>query len=267
MIHYSPGTPTWAELRSPDIDASVAFYCELFGWKAGEEKPSSGYRMFSSGGEIVAGIRPLLGTQLSPQWITYVSTDDEARTVSRAQTAGGKVLMETGRDTEMGMIILQDPLGALFGIFQDDLFGGAQLFNQPISLTFNLLMTRQPLAGKRFYSEVFGWEPRDRDLGSGFAFTYFFHGVRGVAGLMAMNERWPQAVPSHWQVSFAVEDADALASRAIELGGKAQPPITTPFGRSALLTDPYGATFSISQQTPQVRAAAQTPEGVLAFLI
>jgi predicted enzyme related to lactoylglutathione lyase len=266
MIQYTSGTPTWVELRSPDVEASVAFYRELFGWKASEEKPFSGSRIFSSGGEIVSGIRPLLGTQLSPQWITYVSTDDQAQTVSRAQDAGAKVLTETGRDEAIGMILLQDPVGAVFGVFQNDLFGGAQAFNQPISLTFNLLMTRQPQAAKWFYSRVFGWELRDREIG-GMAFTYFFHGVRGVAGVMAMNERWPQATPSHWQVSFAVEDADALASRALELGGKAQSVITTPFGRSALLTDPHGATFSISQQTPQVRAAAQTPEGVLAHLV
>jgi predicted enzyme related to lactoylglutathione lyase len=266
MIHYTPGTPTWVELRSPDVEASAAFYRELFGWKASEEKPFSGSRIFSSGGAIVAGIRLLLGTQLSPQWITYVSTDDQAQTVNRAQDAGAKVVTETGRDEAIGMILLQDVVGAVFGVFQNDRFGGAQAFNQPISLTFNLLMTRQVHAAKRFYSKVFGWEPRDREIG-GMAFTYFFQGVRGVAGVMAMNERWPQATPSYWQVSFAVEDADTLASRALELGGKAQSVITTPFGRSALLTDPHGATFSISQQTPQVRAAAQTPEGVLADLV
>jgi predicted enzyme related to lactoylglutathione lyase len=266
MIHYSIGTPTWVELRSPDVEVSIAFYRELFGWKASEEKHASGYRMFSSADKIVSGVKPLQGTQLSPQWITYVSTDHEAQTVSRAQVAGGKALMETDRDEAMRMILFQDSVGALFGIFPYDLFGGAQVFNWPISLTFNLLMTRQPHVAKRFYSEVFGWEPRDREIG-GVAFTYFFHGVRGIAGVMAMNERWGHAVPSHWQTTFSVDDADALASRAVELGGKAQPVTATPFGRSALLTDPHGATFSISQQTPQVRAAAQTPEGVLAHLV
>lgn len=267
MIHYLPGTPTWVELCSPDVDASVAFYRELFGWKASKKKLDSGYQILAPGGEIVSGIRLLQDTQLSSQWLTYVSTRDEARIVSQVQAAGGKILLEAGRDEAMGMMLLQDSEGAVFGIFQDDLLSGAQVFNEPISLTFNLLMTRQPNAAKRFYAEVFGWEPRDRDLGGGFAFTYFFHGVRGVAGLMAMNERWPQAAPSHWQVSFAVDDAEALASRAIELGGEAQPVVTTPFGRSALLTDPHGATFSISQQTPEVRAAARTPEGVLAHLV
>lgn len=262
MIHYPSGTPLWVDLASPDIDASTAFYTNLFGWEVRRAEQVRDYWTFSSEGKVVAGIRPLLGKPQLPRWTTYFSTDDAARTVSRAEAAGGQVVMEIGRGSQMGMTILQDNVGAMFGMFQNDLFGGAQVFNQPVSLTFNLLMTREPLAMKRFYSEVFGWEPLDREVG-GLAFTYFFQAGRGVAGQMAMNEQWPQTVPSHWQVSFAVEDADVLVSRAIELGGKAQPPITTPFGRSALITDPHGATFSISQQTPQVRAAAQTSEGVL----
>lgn len=266
MIHHSMGTPTWVELCSPDVEVSVAFYHELFGWEASEEKRSSGSWLFSSGDKIVAGIRPLHSTHLSSQWISYVSTDNAGQTVSRAKAAGAKVLLETGRDEAMGMSMLQDPEGAIFGAFQSDQFGGAQVFNQPISLTFNLLMTRQPQAAKSFYSAIFGWEPRDRTIG-GMVFTYFFQGVRGVAGLMAMNERWPQSAPAHWQVSFSVDDAEALAAQAVELGGKASPVTASPFGRSALITDPHGATFSISQQTPEVRAAARTPEGVLAHLI
>jgi len=267
MIHYSYGTPIWVDLGSPDVDASVAFYCDLFGWAASQVEQTSGYRMFSSGGKVVSGIRPLQSALLSPQWTTYISTDNEAQTVRRVQIAGGKVLMETDILEEMRMMILQDAVGALFGIFQSDLFDGAEMFNQPVSLTFNRLMTREPVAEKRFYSEVFGWDPRDRDMGGGFAFTYFFNGVPAVAGLMAMNEQWPQDVPSHWLVSFAVKNADATVARATELGGSVwQPARETPFGRGALLSDPHGAVFSISQQTPEVRAAAQTPEGVLPAL-
>jgi predicted enzyme related to lactoylglutathione lyase len=265
MIHYPPGTPLWVDLVSSDIDASVAFYSNLFGWQVSSAVQGDGYRTFSSEGKVVCGIMPKLAGYLSPQWITYISTNDLIQTVSMARAAGGKTLMETDQDEARGMMILQDPEDTVFGIFQDNLFAGAQMFNRPVSLTFNLLMTRQPNVGKRFYSEVFGWDPRDRDLG--FAFTYFFQRERGVAGLMAMNEQWQQSVSSHWQVSFAIEDADALVTRAIALGGKAQPPITTPFGRSALITDPHGATFSLSQQTPEVRAASQTPAGVLAHLV
>jgi predicted enzyme related to lactoylglutathione lyase len=268
MIHYPSGTPVWVELVSPNSDASADFYADLFGWEISEVDPSTGYRTCSSGGMVVCGIRPLpgapgtLGEPWPSSWITYLSTDDVTQTTHRSEAAGGKVVMELSHAPAPRVMLLQDDVGAVFGIFQRDTFGGAQLFNQPVSLTFNLLMTRDPLAGKRFYADVFGWELRDREMG-GVAFTYFFNGVRGVAGLMAMDERWPEAAPSHWQVSFAVEDTDALAGRAVEFGGATRPPVTTPFGRSALITDPQGATFSLSQQSPEVRAAAQTAAGVL----
>ena len=28
---YVPGTPSWADLATPDVDSSVAFYGDLFG--------------------------------------------------------------------------------------------------------------------------------------------------------------------------------------------------------------------------------------------
>src|SRR5215213_7670440 len=173
MIHYSTGTPLWVDLVSPHIDASVAFYSNLFGWQVSRTGQTSGSRMFSFGGEVVSGVRPLLGELLSSQWITYISTDNVDQTVSRVEVAGGKVLTQTDPDEAMGMMILQDNVGAVFGIFHTDLFAGAQVFNQPVSLTFNQLMTHEPEAGKRFYSQVFGWQPRERNMGGGFTFTYF----------------------------------------------------------------------------------------------
>jgi predicted enzyme related to lactoylglutathione lyase len=263
MIHYAPGTPLWVELVSPDIDSSVAFYSNLFGWDTSQADQTSGYRIFSSGGKVISGVSPLLGERLSPQWITFLSTDDATRTANHVRAVGGKVVTQTGLDEERGMMILQDKGGTVFGIFHRDLFSGAQVFNQPVSLTFNQLTAQEPEEEKRFYSQVFGWQPRERDLGGGFLFTNFFNEGRAIAGLMAMNE---PAFPAHWKVYFAIEDTDALISRAIERGGKVLLPATDgPFGRFAELSDPQGAAFSIIQQTPEVRAAAQTPMGVLPF--
>jgi len=48
----------------------------------------------------------------------------------------------------------------------------------------------------------------------------------------------------HWSVTFAVDDADAVAARAVELGGKVLvPPVDTPPVRSAILSDPQGGVF------------------------
>src|SRR5262245_18971023 len=188
MIHYSTGTPLWVALVSPDIDASVAFYSNLFGWQVSRTGQTRGSRMFSFEGEVVSGVRPLPGELLSPEWITYLSTDDLDQTVSRVEVAGGKVLTQTDPDEVMGMMMVQVKMGAIFGIFHNDLFAGAQVFNQPVSLTYIQLTTHEPEAGKRFYSQVFGWQPRERDMGGGFTFTYFFQGLRAIAGMFARSE-------------------------------------------------------------------------------
>jgi uncharacterized protein len=66
---------------------------------------------------------------------------------------------------------------------------------------------------------------------------------------MAATERKPggPAVPPHRNVNFAVDDADVIAARAADLGGKALiGPTDTPGFRSAGLIDPHGAAFSVT---------------------
>ena len=50
-----------------------------------------------------------------------------------------------------------------------------------------------------------------------------------------------------WTVNFWDHDVDATAARAVELGGRALvAPFETPMTRTAVLTDPYGAAFTIN---------------------
>jgi predicted enzyme related to lactoylglutathione lyase len=53
--------------------------------------------------------------------------------------------------------------------------------------------------------------------------------------------------PSHWMAYVAVDDVDAKAKLAEELGGKlCVPPSDIPnVGRFCVITDPTGATFSL----------------------
>jgi hypothetical protein len=58
--------------------------------------------------------------------------------------------------------------------------------------------------------------------------------------------------PAHWSVTFAVEDADAAAAKATELGGAVLvPPFDAPWVRMTILADPQGATFAASRFTPE----------------
>jgi hypothetical protein len=56
------------------------------------------------------------------------------------------------------------------------------------------------------------------------------------------------ATPAHWGITFAVDDADAAAAKAKELGGKVlREPIDLPWVRTTTIEDPQGATFVASQ--------------------
>src|SRR3954463_8505871 len=39
---YVPGTPNWLDPGTPDVDAAVAFYSAVFGWRVTSAGPESG---------------------------------------------------------------------------------------------------------------------------------------------------------------------------------------------------------------------------------
>jgi predicted enzyme related to lactoylglutathione lyase len=93
---------------------------------------------------------------------------------------------------------------------------------------------------------VLGWTARRRSV-DGTPYVVFEQDGATVAGLKAMvGYDWPDDLPPHWMVYFAVEDCDETADHAYALGGQIiQPPADMAFGRAAVLADPEGGTFSI----------------------
>jgi uncharacterized protein len=73
-----------------------------------------------------------------------------------------------------------------------------------------------------------------------------------VAYLVPMtNGQFPPDTPSHWGITFSVEDADAAAERATALGGKVVvAPFDTDWTRTTILADPDGCVFTASKFTP-----------------
>ena len=65
------------------------------------------------------------------------------------------------------------------------------------------------------------------------------------------DERSDGETPAHWSITFAVDDADAVADRATELGGKVLlPPFDAPWVRMTVISDPQGAVFTASKFVP-----------------
>ena len=59
------------------------------------------------------------------------------------------------------MAVFADPEGATFCVWQAKQHRGARIVNEPGSLNFNDLNTRDLDGAKAFYGAVFGWEALD----------------------------------------------------------------------------------------------------------
>ncbi|HEX4722302.1 MAG TPA: VOC family protein [Pseudonocardiaceae bacterium] len=248
MTSYKPGTPSWVDLGSPNIDESAAFYGALFGWEVLESMPDTGgYRICHLNGKPVAAFGSQTMPDIPPYWTTYVSVADVEATVKAVESAGGQtVLPPMDVFTQGRMAVFIDPTGAPISVWQPLEFVGAGFVNEPNTLSWNELTTRQTDRAIVFYSEVFGWTADAQPMGDGVTYTMWMLDGNPVGGMFPMDDSFPAEVPSHWMVYFSVEDTDATIAKAIELGGGVQvEPKDTPQGRLAILKDPHGALFAV----------------------
>jgi predicted enzyme related to lactoylglutathione lyase len=177
-----------------------------------------------------------------------VTVDDAAAAREKVEAAGGATVMEplTVMDAGTMAIFTDGAGGAVFAVWQPGRHRGAQLVNAPGALTMNELRTRDLAAAGRFYGEVFGWELEPIEQDGAVVYASIKLGGRLVAGALPMGELFPPAVPPHWIPYFGVEDLDASAAKAEELGGHVLAgPIAVPEGRFTSLMDPQGAQFAL----------------------
>jgi len=254
MPDFPPGTPSWVELSSPDTDASAAFYRELMGWEVtapGPVEETGGYRMFQHDGRSVAGLMGHMQENQPTAWSTYISVADADETAAKVKAAGGSTIVEPMDVMDIGrMAFFADPTGAVFGVWQPRTFTGAELVNEPGSLAWNEVLTRDAEAGRAFYTAVFGWTAgRPSFEGAPQSYTVWELDGRQVGGMMQMSDEWfPPEIPPHWGVVFAVADCDATVAKARELGSTVtNGPMDMPIGRFAGLIDPQGASFTVMQ--------------------
>jgi uncharacterized protein len=256
---YQHGVPCWVDVWREDPEATAAFYGGLFGWTIGRPPASpaaSGPRYFMCrlGDRDVAGIGSPPPSGTGPDWVTYVWVDDAEETARRIVEAGGRVLTGPFDSLDGGrMAIVADPAGAMFGVWQVGEHRGAGRINEPGAWAMSLLNTPDPDRAKAFYRAALGWETDTFAMGGGELTLWRVPGyVGGEPGQPVSREVVGAMAPSadvrpHWAVNFWIDDADAAAARAVELGGSVVvPPYDRPGFRETVVTDPSGAALALS---------------------
>jgi predicted enzyme related to lactoylglutathione lyase len=245
---FAAGTPCWVDLMTSDPAKAKDFYPALLGWTFDEASAEYGnYVTFLSDGHKVAGMMANPGQGAPDAWNTYIATDDVDATVEAATKAGGTVLMPVMDVPEQGrMAVIADPAGAAVGLWQPTGHTGFEKYNEPNSVGWDELHSKDFQATKEFYGEVFGWDFQVTSDTDDFRYSTGQIDGQDVVGMMDSKAFLPEQVPSHWAVYFGVADIDAVCAKAVELGGSiVRPAEDTPFGRIADLADPTGANFKL----------------------
>jgi len=112
------------------------------------------------------------------------------------------------------------------------------------------LATTDVEGAKKFYTALLGWTTEPAPV-EGVEYTLAKAGEERVAGIMS-NKCSGGEIKPQWGVYITVDDVDAVAGKAEELGGKVLlPPMDIPnVGRFATLMDPQGVMFSVITYLP-----------------
>ena len=261
------GQFVWYELTTPDPDAAQKFYPRFTGW--GTQKFDNDYTMWTTGGTPFAGVfrlGPEMRAQgVPPNWMPYVEANDVDATASLATSLGGRVINGptdipgTGR-----FAVLQDPQGAVFGIYKKATGPSQAWDGTPVvgRFSWHELMTTDWKAAWKFYEKLFGWERQsEMDMGGGNMYAMWGKG-RMFGGMFNRPPEMASMRP-FWLVYIHVKDVGNAVDIATKAGAFVQRPrMDIPGGTIASLGDPQGAGFALHDLAAgamSATAAKKTP--------
>jgi predicted enzyme related to lactoylglutathione lyase len=268
---YPHGVTSWIDTEQPDLEAARMFYAGLFGWTLTDPTLSSAqesYLIATLDGQDVAalGAVPAAGPA---RWNTYVAVNDADATAAAVIAGGGTLIVPPADAGQAGRAATcADPFGAEFRLWQAGTLLGAQRTNSPGAWNFSDLYTPDRDAAMAFYTPLFGWRAADLDQGAGTMLQVPGYGDHLAATVdPGIHERQASApagfadvigglvvtsagqIP-RWHVTFTVADRDDSTATAERLGATVVSLSDNQWTKDALLRDPQGAEFTVSQFTP-----------------
>lgn len=248
----SHGRFAWYELITTDVEAAKAFYANVIGWGTLDASaPGRVYTLFTAGKALVSGLMDLpedarkMGGK--PSWVGYVEVDDVDATANRIKRLGGVVhVPPTDVSNISRFSIFSDPQAARLALFkwlnpgQDQ---PAEL-GAPGRVGWHELLADDWEKALAFYSELFGWQKADADIGKIGTYQLFSAGGQTIGGML--NK--PSVIPvPFWLYYFNISDIDAAAQRVTTGGGQIlDGPLEMPGGSWIVqCADPQGAIFAL----------------------
>jgi len=260
---HHTGKMIFTELVTPDLAAAKQFYGGLFGWTFRDSNVGAmPYAEALLAGHPVAGLlqKPIpAGEQHQSAWLSFFSVPDVDAAAQTAVRSGAKILFDPHSFPDRGReAVLADPQGAVFAVLASSSGDPPDVLAPDGAWIWSSLITTDPDSDAAFYKTLLGYDIFQLPpLGATRASTHAPAQTDGEHLLLASENYARASVNSpppnlarfhpHW-INFArVEDADAMAAKAVALGGRVlvAPRVDRHGGKIALIADPQGTPFGL----------------------
>jgi predicted enzyme related to lactoylglutathione lyase len=108
----------WTELWTNDVQNSVKFYTELFGYnqRTFDTRAENQYHVLENENRPRAGIIKIPFENVKPHWMPYIAVKDPSEIVKKVEQLGGTVYLGTEGIAGNNAAIIADPSGAVFTV-------------------------------------------------------------------------------------------------------------------------------------------------------
>jgi len=108
----------WAELWTNDVQNSVKFYTELFGYnqRTFDTRAENQYHVLERENRPRAGVIKIPFENVKPHWMPYIAVKDPSEIVKKVEQLGGAVYLGTEGIAGNNAAIIADPSGAVFTV-------------------------------------------------------------------------------------------------------------------------------------------------------
>lgn len=244
-----PGEFVWHDLVTHDAAASRTFYGSLFGWTFQDAKGvEPNYTMIRQGGSPIGGIVIAASPETIPQWVSYVVVSDVDRASAEFKESGGRIYRgPLAVRKELRVAVVGDAQGAPIGLASRGperraADGQVPPINRWLWMEYVAIDADRALT---FYNRILGYTSEVMETRQGRTY-HLLKTDRPRAGLFATP--WKHEA-SRWLPYVRVDDADAMAAKVTQLGGRVvlAPSADVRNGSLAIVLDPAGAPLALQE--------------------
>jgi len=245
-----PGKIIWANIFTANVEKTINFYTEMFGWTVEKfESEGNDYLFFINNGKPVAGIVQQLSDSKKSNnavWINHISTADINETTNKASSKGAKIIFPPKPFGTRGIdAIISDPQGALLGLLES---GSGDPIDTPAVLgawVWAQLFSSDLEKTAEFYTSVFGYEVEQANHLENKDTYLFISNSKARAGIAPLPKDVSQR--NRWVGFVSVDNINRSLVKAKKMGAKMifSPNKTVLNGRIAIISDTSGALIGL----------------------